>query len=303
MTRSAAAGAVLALVLLITGCGAPGSAVLPRPPGYQARLDRTDHDIASAFTAIDHSSDPTSLASTVLAAAGTVSAASQWLASGGPVPPSARQANDALSGTLGHFATELSYLAQQIDQQVICTGSTALGAITTAPSMAALRSESGALAAIPGGGYDWGAFLPAPRDQSDARMPTGRLVVDRRTGPPGNGVLQVSDNGDADAVVVLARGGSTVLEVAVQAGQSAQLTGIPDGSYDVYYLTGTDWDDVVHMFGRGCQFHRFATPSTFTSAPVPGGTSYTTQNITVTAGTGGDEAPDASAVAPSALPR
>jgi hypothetical protein len=301
MVGTAPIGAVLTLLLLLTGCSSPAPAV-PPPPGYQARLTRTDQDISAAFDAIDHAPDLPTLARTVLAAAGTVSAASQWLASGGPTPASAARTNDALTATLRQFADELAYLSQQVNQQVICTGSTALNAITTAPSMAALRAEAGALGTPAGAGYRWGGFLPAPRDQVDARMPSGRLVVDRRTGPPGNGVLRVRDDGDTDAVVTLARGGAVVVEVAVRAGQSTQLTGVPDGSYDVYYLTGTDWDDVAHMFGRRCEFHRFTDPSTFSSNPVPGGTAYTSASITVSTTTGPD-APDASAVAPDSLPR
>ena len=299
MARTTLPGVLLGLVLVIAGCSSAGPSALPPAPGYQARLDRTDHDIAGAFSAIGHAKDPSSLADSVLAASGTVNSASQWLASAGPVPQAAVPTNNALVGSMGQFATQLSFLSNQISQQAICTGSTALGAITTAPSMNALRTEAGQLA---GFGYHWGAFLPAPRDQSDARMPTGRLVQDRRSGQQGNGVLRVTNNGDTDAVVTLAKGGNTVVGIAVQAGQSTELDSIPDGSYDVYYLTGTDWDDVVHMFGRGCQFHRFTGPSTFTSTPVSSGTAYTVQTITVST-TSGDDAPDTSTVQPDGLPR
>jgi hypothetical protein len=291
----------------LAGCAGPAPVTAPPPPGYAQRLATTDHDISAALDTVDTTNDPAALARAVLDAAGVVSASSQRLATGGPVPPSVAAANDALSGTLSRFAGELAYLAQQINQQVICTGSTADNAITTAPSMAALREEATRLAEPPPGvpAFHWGAWLPAPRDQMDARMPSGRIVVDRRPGAPGNGVLKLTDDGDTDALLTLAQNGRTVVEIAVRSGESTQLGGIPDGQYDVYYRTGTDWDDVAHDFGRQCQFHRFTAPSTFTSHPVPGGTAYTVQSITVstTDAPDGQDDPGVSAVQPDGLPR
>jgi hypothetical protein len=296
---------LIALVaVLAVGCGTDtGPAQLPPPPDYPARLARTDHDIAAAFDAIERAPDQPTLANTVQDAASTVSSAQQWLASGGPVPPSLAEINGSLTDALGKFATELTFLSQQINEGEICSGSTAMGAITTAPSMAALRDASGHLAQPPGGGagFDWGGYLPSPRDQTNARMPTGRLVVDRRPKPPGDGVLQLHNEGQTDAVIILARAGSTVVEVSVRAGESTRVDGVPDGSYDVYYLTGTDWDDVVHGFGRQCEFHRFTGPSTFTSSPAPDGTSYTEETITVRTTDSSDAG--VTAIQPDGLPR
>jgi hypothetical protein len=295
--------------LALAGCssGPPGGAAggapggVPAPPGYPDRLSRTDHDLSTAFNGISRAPDQPALAQAVSAAAGAVSSAGQWLSSGGPTPEPLTKTNDALSGTLGHFADELAYLSQQINQQVICTGATAMGAISTAPSAVALRAEADQLAHPPGGGpgYRWGEFLPAPKQQTNTRVPNGQLVVDRRNPAGGNGVLQVSNEGDDDAVIALARGGSTLLEVAVRAGQSSEVDGIPDGSYDVFYLTGTDWDAMAHGFGRQCEFHRFTGPSVFNSTPVPDGVSYTEQTITVRTTT----SPDTAVIPPNALPR
>jgi hypothetical protein len=296
---------LIALVaVLATACGTDtGPNQLPPSPDYPARLARTNHDIAAAFESIERATDQPALANAVQDAAGTVSAAGQWLASGGPVPPALAQTNGTLTDALGKFATELAFLSQQINQGVICSGSTALGAITTAPSMAALRDASAQLARPPGGGpgFDWGGYLPAPRDQTNARMPTGRFVVDHRPNPPGDGVLQLHNEAQTDAVVILARSGSTLVEVSVRAGESTQVDGIPDGSYDVYYLTGSDWDDVVHGFGRQCEFNRFTGPSTFTSSPAPDGTNYTEETVTVRTTDSSD--PGVTAVQPDGLPR
>jgi hypothetical protein len=316
-------GAVLALLLLFTGCSSVSPPAPPPPAGYQDRLTRTDRDISTAFDAIDRAPNLPVLTNAVLAASGTVSAAGEQLASGGPTPASVSAQNDSLVAGLRQFGYELAYLSQQINLHVICTGSTAMNAITTAPSMAALRTASAALAAPSGGGpgYDWGGFLPAPRDPLDARMPNGRVVVDRRGPAAGtaNGVLEVHDEEDNDAVLMLARGGATVVSVAVSAGQSTRLANIPDGVYDLYYTTGRDWDDVVRGFGRRCDFERFTSPTSFSSRAVSGGTAYTVQSITLRGttaeSTGGSPAPttaspgapgeasDTAEVPPDGLPR
>ncbi|HEY4005156.1 MAG TPA: hypothetical protein VGM60_08235 [Pseudonocardia sp.] len=301
MARMAPIVSLLTLLVLLTGCaGAPPAPAQPPPPaGYQDRLARADRDIAAAFDAIGRVPDLPTLTRTVLAGAGIVSAAGEQLATGGPVPPPAAEANNTLVEALHRFATELAYLSQQINLHAICTGSTALSAITTAPSMPALRQAAAALAAA---GYQWGDFLPAPLDQVDARPANGRLMVDRRTGAAGNGALEVSDNADADAVVILAGAGRTVLSVAVREGASTRVDGIPDGGYDVYYLTGSDWDDVVGIFGRHCDFHRFTDPSQFSSQPVAGGTAYTVKSITIQS-IGADSPPNITEVEPDGLPR
>ena len=275
----------------------------------QDRLSRADRDISTAFDVVGHAPDLPTLTRTVLSAAGVVSAAGEQLAAGGPVPPAAADANNALVAALHQFANELAYLSQQINLHTLCTGSTALSAISTAPSMPALREASAALSAAKGnagggggGGYDWGGFLPAPMDQANARPANGRLMADRRAGAAGNGVLEVSDNADADAVVILASAGRTVLSVAVRAGASTRVDGIPDGGYDVYYLTGSDWDGVVGIFGRHCDFHRFTDPSQFSSQPVAGGIAYTVKSITVQT-TGTDSPPNITEVEPDGLPR
>lgn len=313
MARTAWIGVVLGLVLTLVGCASEPPPPAPAPPiGYQDRLSRTDRDLSAAFDGIARAPDLPALTQSVLAAAGVVSAASEQLATGGPVPIQLTGPHGELVAALRQFGYELAYLSQQINLQVICTGSTAAAAITTAPSMDALRAASTGLgsAAVDRPAYHWGGWLPAARDAVNARMPNGRLVMDRRAaGNPADGVLEVSDDEDVDAVLALAREGKVVVSVAVGARQTVRLDGIPDGVYDLYYSTGTDWDDVVGAFGRGCEFHRFTDPTAFSSQTLPDGTAYTVQTITLHTARGeagaepedaADEAPE---VPPSQLPR
>ncbi|WP_028936603.1 hypothetical protein [Pseudonocardia spinosispora] len=317
MARTAWIGVVLGLVMTLVGCAGAPPPPAPAPPvGYQDRLSRTDRDISAAFDGIARAPDLPALTQSVLGAAGVVSAASEQLATGGPTPIQMTGPNGELVAALRQFGYELAYLSQQINLQVICTGSTAAAAITTAPSMDALRAASTGIGTPTADrpAFEWGGWIPAARDAVNARMPNGRVVVDRRAaGSPADGVLEVTDDEDVDAVLALSRQGKIVVSVAVGARKTVRLDGIPDGVYDLYYSTGTDWDDVVGAFGRGCEFHRFTDPTTFSSQALPDGTSYTVQTITLhtsrdepgaapedAAGAAADEAPE---VPPTQLPR
>lgn len=41
--------------------------------------------------------------------------------------------------------------------------------------------------------------------------------------------------------------------------------------YELFYTTGTDWDDQLKTFTRSCQFTRFEKPAEFTTTQVKGG--------------------------------
>jgi len=90
-----------------------------------------------------------------------------------------------------------------------------------------------------------------------------------------------------------------VVSSAVNAGQSARLDGVPDGNYDLYYTLGQDWDAGLATFSRHCEFHRFTTPTSFSTRPVTGGSAYTVQSIVLT---GQDDAPRATGPDPAAAP-
>jgi hypothetical protein len=207
--------------------------------------------------------------------------ASERLTTSGPVPAAVSADNAALAGALRQFGRELAYLSQQINLQAICGGPTALAAISTAPSMPALRAAAGALGTPRPDrpAYRWGSALPPATEAPRMPLRNGAVLVDRRNGVSGDGVLRARNDGGADAVLLLARGGAVVVSLAVDAGQSAQLDGVADGDYDLYYTAGQDWNAALGTFSRRCEFHRFTTTTTFHTNPVPGGSAYTVQSI------------------------
>jgi hypothetical protein len=290
---------LLATVLGLAGCAPSGAApdatapaAAPAPPvstpdGYQDMLNQTDTELSGALTAVGQAPSLDVLDQAVLSAAGVASAASERLTTSGPVPASVSGDNAALAAGLRQFGRELAYLSQQIDLHAICAGPVALTAISTAPSMPNLRTVAASLGTLRSDrpSFRWGSALPVEKNSVENRPRNGAVLVDRRAGVTGDGELQVRDNGTKDGVVLLARGGSVLVSMAVDAGRSATLTGVPDGDYDVFYTIGRDWNAPLATFSRHCEFHRFTTPTTFSTKPVPGGSSYTVQSIVLNTGT------------------
>jgi hypothetical protein len=285
---------LITLLVALAGCASPGAAPssvaapptspapsVATPDGYQFMLNQTDAQLSASLAAIGKAPTLGVLDQTVLSAAGVASAASERLTSSGPVPTNVSGDNAALATGLRQFGRELAYLSQQIDLHAICAGPVALTAISTAPSMPGLRAVATSLGTLRSDrpAFRWGGTLPAATNSVEHRLHNGQVLVDRRAGATGDGVLQVRDQGTKDGVVLLAKGGALVASMAVNAGQSAQLTGVPDGDYDLFYTTGRDWNGPLATFSRHCEFHRFTTPTSFSTSAVPGGSAYTVQSI------------------------
>jgi hypothetical protein len=50
------------------------------------------------------------------------------------------------------------------------------------------------------------------------------------------------------------------------------MTNIPDGTYDIFFTSGTDWDG--NEFTRSCTFQRFDKPATFTTTETQNEITY-----------------------------
>lgn len=324
-TRPALVGALfLLLSLLVAGCalpagqpseqspnqpsGQPPAPSTPEPASYQELLSQTDQELAQALAAIGRAPNLDVLDRAVLTVAGVASSASERLAGSRLVPAPDVEDNTALADRLRQLGRELAYLSQQIHAQVICAAPAVLAEISTAPSMPGLRE----IAARLGTGTPdrpalrWGTALPPPTNVVETPLPNGALVTDHRApGERGEGALEVRNQGSEDAVVVLARGGAGLVSLAVSAGQSSRLSGVPDGDYDLYYTAGRGWDSGLGTFVRDCEFHRFTGPTSFSSGPAPGGLAHTVQTVTI------QDVPEGSSgsgegladVPPTALPR
>jgi hypothetical protein len=284
---------------------AGGTAPADQPPSsYQDRLNRMDQRLGDALALMRRSRDPDTLEQATLAAASVASSESEQTRAD-PGDAAVTQANTALADSLNVFAQELGYLSQQVHEHEICTGPSVMDMVATAPSMPALRAVSNGLA-LPGANgrtYRWGSSLPA-RPANLSRPPVqvvnGAIVIDHRPPGGGDGALELRNDSTDGAVVMLSSAGVLLLAVAVAAGRSTTVDGIPDGDYELDYTSGSDWDANLGAFGRNCTFRRFTDPASFRTTPAQGGVSYTVRTVVINSGPADAQTAD---IPPGQLPR
>lgn len=237
----------------------PGSALAS--DSYQARLTLLDDQLAAALAPIRQARDPDTVESAMTAAVSAISEAGDQLGQGGPVPDAVRQANTVLADGLSQLEIDLMSLRERVHRHEVCTGPAAMEELNGAPSVVALRAIAAGLA-LPGDDgrtYRWGSWLQVAPGRAPSPLVNGTVLTDRRSGHPGDGGLEIRNDGPDDAVVLLSKAGTVLVSIAVSAGQSARVAGIPEGDYDVAYTTGRAWDPRLSAFGRACAFRRFTT--------------------------------------------
>ena len=71
-------------------------------------------------------------------------------------------------------------------------------------------------------------------------------------------VIKVENKTQHDAVMSYAPAntGAAAVMVYIQAGGNATVSGVHDGSYDLYETSGVDWDGDAKQFGGGPDEHR-----------------------------------------------
>ncbi len=90
-----------------------------------------------------------------------------------------------------------------------------------------------------------------------------------------DGELTVENGLDEDAVVIIARGQESVVSAYIRAGEDFTLERIPDGTFDLYFATGSGWN--------GSEFFQTTERSKF-DEPVPfesTATTYSSWTVTL----------------------
>ncbi|MBE1565410.1 hypothetical protein [Nonomuraea africana] len=125
----------------------------------------------------------------------------------------------------------------------------------------------------------------APAAEAAARPGNGRVLYAGLSG--GEGHLKVKNGTTRDAVVTLVRGKQKALSFYIRARSNATLKGVVDGTYRVYYTTGTHFSTSKKRFTRSATYRRFdsslryrttsrsATIWTLTLKPAIGGNATT----------------------------
>ncbi|MGH3855621.1 MAG: hypothetical protein ACRDR6_19450 [Pseudonocardiaceae bacterium] len=184
---------------------------------------------------------------------------------------------DLLAG-LRQLATDLSQLNDQVASMELCAAPSILASVSNTPGVNALRTVREALGSgQPGTSYQWGEFLPAPMPLPDRQLANGQLADSLQRN--GRGQFTIDNGTDSDAVVKLVQGGRPIVSVYVSKMSSATVGQINDGSYELFYTSGADWDNQLKAFTRSCQFERFDQTAEFTTTSVSNGIEYTEQTV------------------------
>jgi hypothetical protein len=135
-------------------------------------------------------------------------------------------------------------------------------------------------------------YLPAPAATRDftvapLRLPNGKVLVDNGS-RNGLGQLTIQNGQDVDAVAVLTTSdNTTVFSVSIQAQQTYEIDSIRDGTYNLFFEIGNDWNDSAGTFNLDGSRERFDDPFSFQTTPVAGGLQYQTYTVTLQPVAGG----------------
>jgi hypothetical protein len=279
----------------IAGCAAPGQSetatppavsgpgvVTPMPPpaltptAYQETLQSTNSAVAPAFDRLAAAGSSEDARAALDQASSAASEAARTLDVDPPAEVLAMH-RDLRTG-LQQLATDLSQLSGQVTSMELCAPPSILASVSNATGMNNLRTVREALGSGQlGASYQWGDFLPAPQPLPERRLANGRLLDNQRRN--GRGQLKIDNGAEHDAVVKLVQGGRSMVSVYVGKGASTTVGQISDGTYELFYTSGADWDDGLKTFTRSCQFTRFEQTAEFATKSVKGGIEYTVQTI------------------------
>jgi hypothetical protein len=137
----------------------------------------------------------------------------------------------------------------------------------------------------------------APAEQ-DRRLDNGQFV--RPGSRTGRGELTIDNGGDKDAVISLAMNKSPAFAVYVRNGSKYTVKGIRDGTYEIFFTTGADWDSQNRTFTRDRTFQRFDDTLNFTTTKTATEIRWRTWTITLHSVPGGTA--NASEVNPNDFP-
>lgn len=216
---------------------------------YASSLSLADQELGPMVAAVGAATDSTSLAGNAQSLRDDLQ---KWAEDfDGMAPPdSVRAVNGELTFVLNGLASVADDIATSSTSGELCTGYPGLSRLTHSDASVKFRSVVKDLASIDPT-YVFGAFLPAPTGGPSRRLGNGTQI---KKASGGLGQLKLNNHGTRDTVVTLAPTGTTTatLSVYVQAGANTTVHNIRDGTYDVYELSGDDWDGALKQFTANC---------------------------------------------------
>ncbi|MEV0349876.1 hypothetical protein AB0H88_29215 [Nonomuraea sp. NPDC050680] len=119
-----------------------------------------------------------------------------------------------------------------------------------------------------------------------ARPGNGKILYDRVSG--GQGTLKIKNGTSRDGVVTLVKGRTKAISIYVRARSSASVRDVRDGTYRVYFTTGSRFRTSKGRFSQSAVYQRFNDRLRFTTTatsrsvwtltlnPIRGGNARTT---------------------------
>ena len=125
------------------------------------------------------------------------------------------------------------------------------------------------------------AVAPAPTACATSRPHTGTILYSGIRG--GMGMLTIKNTLSQDSVIVLVRGRSKAIGVYVRAHARTTVHNVKDGTYTIYFTTGSSFSVCQGRFTRGASYWRVNDRATFVAPPQ-----YTIATLTLYAVSGGN---------------
>jgi hypothetical protein len=269
----------------------PSAAAPPMTPeDYTQLLTSVDAAITPALQKALTGKNPTAVSDAADALYTTTMTEVSQLDKATP-PAEVKQAHSDLVSALGAFAQAAEDLAGSSKNGDVCGGSSALSTLSNSPSVAQVRTAADSLAKLdPSHAYKVGGFLPKATPAQNRRLGNGAFIKKGNRG--GSGKLKVDNTGsptDAAISVTSVNSKAAAFTVYVRAGASYTVSGVRDGTYQIYLTSGSDWDPGIPGFAFKCDFSKFADTFKFSTTR----TQYTQWTITLKASVGGNAQTDA----------
>jgi hypothetical protein len=123
----------------------------------------------------------------------------------------------------------------------------------------------------------------------EAQPQTGTFI--EKSNMSGMGELEIINNGPDDAVAVLSETEKGIVAaVYIRGNEIFNLTGIEDGSYELYFKQGESWNSSIANFDINASLSRMEALLTYKAVKTDSGISYQVGQVTIEEVTDGDTA-------------
>ncbi|MBE1561144.1 hypothetical protein [Nonomuraea africana] len=267
--------ALTACTSTVQGAGEPAASGVASPStgastptaltadAYRGALGKQRDGVRDALSDVAAAKTIKTLDDRVERAEETLRGAAQSLSALAP-PVEARVQHEAYVASLRDFTTELGTTLGRVGDRTVCTAGGVFADLSG--KLQALDQTGKALRAL--GDYPADVVPVKVAKKQNRRLANGTFL---RSGQrTGRGSLQIDNGASRDAVVTVLRGKAKAFSVYVRRKSSFKVRGVRDGTYEVYFTHGADWDG--RAFTRSCSFERFEKSvryrTTYTSTQI-----------------------------------